>query len=80
TGRAHSLPPTMSDRVRIVRVGPPDWASWRDLRLSALSDAPSAFGSTYGSQLAKTETEWRDRLDPANGVALIATADACRSA
>lgn len=57
------------------RIGPDDWIDWRDLRLAALLDAPAAFGSTYASQRARSEAEWRDRLDPANGVALIASVD-----
>jgi len=63
------------DGVSVRRVGPEDWASWRDLRLAALSDAPNAFGSTYDGQRAKTEADWRDRLDPRNGLTAIASLD-----
>jgi GNAT superfamily N-acetyltransferase len=61
----------MSDEVRITRVRPEDWAAWRDLRLQALLDAPTAFGSTYQSQVGRTEQQWRDRLDPSNGMTCL---------
>jgi ribosomal protein S18 acetylase RimI-like enzyme len=61
----------MSDEVRIVRVGPEDWAAWRDVRLEALLDAPTAFGSTYESHVGRTERQWRERLDPSNGMTCL---------
>lgn len=39
-----------------------DWSTWRDLRLRALRDTPTAFGSTYEREAAFTESEWRDRV------------------
>jgi ribosomal protein S18 acetylase RimI-like enzyme len=61
----------MSDEVRIVRAGPEDWVAWRDVRLAALLDSPTAFGSTYESHVGRTERQWRDRLDPSTGVACL---------
>ncbi|HEX6578371.1 MAG TPA: GNAT family N-acetyltransferase [Jiangellaceae bacterium] len=61
----------MSDEVRVVRVGPDDWAAWRDVRLEALRDAPTAFGSTFEDQVGRTEQQWRDRLQPANGLTCL---------
>lgn len=61
----------MSDEVTIVRAGPEDWVAWRDVRLAALLDAPTAFGSTYESHVERTERQWRDRLDPSNGMACL---------
>ena len=61
----------MSDEVRIVRAGPEDWVAWRDVRLAALLDAPTAFGSTYESHVGRTERQWRDRLDPSKGMACL---------
>ena len=46
-----------------------DWRLWRELRLSALEEAPAAFGSTLAewSGVGDTEQRWRARLE---GVAL----------
>jgi GNAT superfamily N-acetyltransferase len=39
-----------------------DWQAFRDIRLEALRDAPSAFGSTYEREVVRGETQWRDRI------------------
>jgi GNAT superfamily N-acetyltransferase len=62
-------------QVSTRRVGSDDWADWRELRLAALLDSPGAFASTYKSERDGTEQEWRNRLDPVNGMALIASVD-----
>jgi GNAT superfamily N-acetyltransferase len=40
---------------------PGDWRALRDIRLTALRDAPYAFASTYADQAAFGEAEWRHR-------------------
>ena len=59
--------------VRVVTAE--DWASWRDLRLRALADSPSAFGSTLEREQAFTRDDWVSRLTSPDGVALLAWLD-----
>jgi len=39
-----------------------DWQVLREIRLEALRDAPSAFGSTYAEQAVFAEADWRSRI------------------
>ncbi len=48
--------------VTIRRFEPDDWLEFRQLRLEALQEAPTAFGSTYEWTLTRTEADWRGRL------------------
>lgn len=54
----------MSDVV-IRQLIPDEWERFRDIRLAALIDAPTAFGSTYAQSAAYTEHIWRSRLTTA---------------
>src|SRR6476469_5237758 len=53
-------------------MAPDDWRLWRDLRLSALADAPEAFGSSLADWETADERRWRRRLEdvPFNVIAL----------
>jgi ribosomal protein S18 acetylase RimI-like enzyme len=47
--------------VDIRRIQPDDGPELRAVRLAALADTPSAFGSTFAAEAARTEAEWSDR-------------------
>jgi GNAT superfamily N-acetyltransferase len=47
--------------VSVRRVRPEDWEVLRHVRLTALADAPHAFGSTYAAEVECGEEHWRGR-------------------
>ena len=51
-----------------------DWATWRDIRLRALRESPSAFGSTYAREVAHPEARWREELDDPDSVSVLVEA------
>ena len=57
-----SEPTTAS--VRVERVTPAVWRTYRDLRLAALIDSPRAFWETYARAAARTDAQWRERCGP----------------
>lgn len=64
----------MSD-VRVRQTTGDDWKVWRDLRLRALQDTPTAFGSTHEREAAFTEADWRDRTSGGDGISVLAFLD-----
>ena len=63
----------MSRTVRVV--GGEDWPTWREIRLRALADSPSAYGSTYAREVAFMEQDWRDRLGDRDAVGVLVEDD-----
>lgn len=45
----------------VRRIRPHEEAALRNLRLAALSEAPSAFGSTYAAEALLTTADWSER-------------------
>jgi GNAT superfamily N-acetyltransferase len=43
-------------------VAPDEWMRWRDMRLSALSEAPESFCASLSDWERQGEQRWRDRL------------------
>jgi GNAT superfamily N-acetyltransferase len=52
----------MSVMVLVREITADDWELMRDVRLSALAEAPYAFGSTYAREVAFGEPQWRGRI------------------
>ncbi len=52
----------MGAMVLVREVTIDDWETLRDVRLAALREAPSAFGSTYAREAAFTPEQWRGRI------------------
>lgn len=48
----------------IRRLGPDEGDLLKELRLSALRDAPTAFGATWEEAVAYPDSVWRERLHP----------------
>lgn len=55
----------MSEQVVVRRLGPKDWATYRDIRLEMLLDAPDAFFTSHADSVGLGEADWRARLGSA---------------
>lgn len=64
--------------VIVRELEPHEWQLLRDLRLAALQEAPTAFGSTYAAERELTEPQWADRARlwtaPGRSAAFVALA------
>jgi GNAT superfamily N-acetyltransferase len=69
----HDADNSVGVQVRVL--GGDDWTVLRDIRLRALQDSPSAFGSTYDREVGFGETHWRGRLESGDSVSVIAEMD-----
>jgi GNAT superfamily N-acetyltransferase len=45
--------------IRVRRITPDDWSALRELRLTALRDAPEAFGQTHEETGRQADEEWQ---------------------
>lgn len=55
--------PGADDRgIRLERVEPDDWKSYRSIRLEMLLDAPDAFWFTHADEVGHTEDHWRAQI------------------
>ena len=64
TAPGTTAPDRRADPVRIERVTPEHWRTYRDLRLASLIDSPRAFWETYARAAARTDEQWRQRCGP----------------
>ena len=55
----------MSDSIKITSIPIEDWQKYRDLRLEALKDAPTAFSSSFEDESPTPDEKWQNRLKDA---------------
>jgi ribosomal protein S18 acetylase RimI-like enzyme len=48
--------------IRIAQISPASLHAFRDTRLRALQDTPTAFGSTYARESQLTDADWQRRI------------------
>ena len=76
---APGLRRTRPTPIVIRRFDAAEWQTYRRLRLTALADAPDAFGSTLAAEQGRPEAHWEERLrsgvESTNDLPLLALAD-----
>lgn len=55
----------------VEQFGPEKWREFRDIRLRALADAPSAFCMTLADAQANSEDHWRSRLQSDDPILVV---------
>lgn len=68
--------PSVAERCEVRRLGPEDWEISRQIRLTALAEAPYAFMSTLAREQRFDEREWRQRLSSPTAATFLAFLDA----
>ena len=48
--------------MEVRRLRADEWERWREWRLTALQEAPYAFGTSYAEAVATPDDEWRERV------------------
>lgn len=61
--------------MRLRRLGPDDWPTYRAIRLRALASDPDAFGDTLAAAEARPESSWPERLALTDRATVLAEAD-----
>ena len=64
--------------MRIHTVQRRDWRDYREIRLAALQDAPSAFASTWQEEASLTASQWMERAqrsEDGDTVTIVVAAD-----
>lgn len=52
----------MTNTPTIRTIAPDEWNTYKQLRLRALADSPSAFGSTLAEEQERSDADWYSRL------------------
>lgn len=61
--------------MKICRLVSGDESVLREIRLRALADSPSAYGSSFEEEVALTEVDWRIRLERVDAATFVSTDD-----
>lgn len=72
---AQGSPDRASRSMTVVRARGDDWAALREVRLAALGESPSAFGSTWARESQYDEARWRDWTTSAAVFLLVDSGD-----